>query len=462
MSGRVTVRLLSGKKVVLPARAFVAAGGEGSIYAARGTAYKIYEDPARAIAAGKIAELRRIAHPGVLVPRELLVRESDGVPIGYAMPFVPDAWSWTQLVPPAFWARHGLTVAHAIDLCIELSRMLAAVHAAGCCVGDLSGNNVLVAPGEMTPRLVDTDSFATPSFAATAITPEIADPRAPAGCVSPATDWFAFAVLVFELFTGLHPFKGKHPTVKGMAARMQAGISAFRSEVAAPAAWRGTGGIPLGWVGWLRGVLEGRTREPASFAITSATTTTSTSTFVGVRGRLSGGERFLVEIDRVDGVLRLSGGRRSGLDFVPASLPLSAAAIVEVEGQVIALCGDKLLRLDLVVVGSRVFVGTVPLASVLPHATRLWPGIAISDVAGQAHGYLLDGRGARIVRLPDLDRAVVVDAWRETATGAATAAATEEIVAVVREGARLRRLTFRVSPHDTVAVAAASIEVAAA
>ena len=82
MSGEVTARLPSGKRVRLPAQAFVAAGGEGSIYARGDVAYKIYDDPARAIAAGKIAELARIAHPAVLTPRELLHSEDGGAPIG--------------------------------------------------------------------------------------------------------------------------------------------------------------------------------------------------------------------------------------------------------------------------------------------------------------------------------------------------------------------------------------------
>ena len=431
MSRGVKVRLPSGKKVALPPRAFVAAGGEGSVYARGDVAYKIYDDPARAIAAAKIAELARIAHPGVLVPREILLRESDGAPIGYTMRFVTDAWALTQLVPSAFWARHGLTAADARRVALALCERIGAVHAAGCCVGDLSGTNVLVTPGSLEPYLVDTDSFFTPGFSGTAITPEIADPSAPPGRFSAGSDWFAFAVLVFELFAGMHPFKGRHPTVRGMAARMRAGISALRPEVARPGAWRGTSGIPSAWVGWLRDVLEGGHRGAPSF---STTTTTRTSAVgLEVAAWLSDGTELRVSIDRKAGVVSLSGKKK----VVPAQLSLLPSAIIEVGGRVILHVGDRLVALDPVVVGDRVFVGMVTLATVMPFATTLWPGIAICDVVGQAHATLLDAGGtARVIWLPEIDRAAIVDAAFDG----------RQIDVLVRDGARTRRLCFVVGP----------------
>jgi hypothetical protein len=438
VSGEVTARLPSGKRVRLSAHAFVAAGGEGSIYARGDVAYKIYDDPARAIAAGKIAELARIAHPAVLTPRELLHSEDGGAPIGYAMKFLPSAWTLAELVPSAFWKRHGLGPADAQAIAVRLHDAIAAVHAAGCCVGDLSAANVLVERGSLRPHLVDTDSFQTPRFSATAITPEIRDPRARGGRFDAGSDWFAFAVLAFELFTGLHPFKGRHPTVKGMTARMDAGISALQDEVRKPAAWRGLSGVPAAWVEWFRAVLEGSTRAAPTFTFA---TTTPSSVGLEVVGRLLDGSSLSVCIDRAAGVVRLSGTRA----VVPAAISIVPVAMIVHRGHVILHVDDRLVRLDPVVVGERVFVGMVPIASVMPHATRLWPGLAISDVVGRAHAHLFDANaGVRTVRVPALDGAALVEAAYEDG----------KIALVVRDRSRLRRLVLAVGPDDRVALAA--------
>ena len=40
------------------------------------------------------------------------------------------------------------------------------------------------------------------------------------GGVFDLAHWFAFAVVTFQLFTGIHPYKGKHPSVLDLDARM--------------------------------------------------------------------------------------------------------------------------------------------------------------------------------------------------------------------------------------------------
>ena len=58
--------LEDGKKISIPKTAFVESGGEGSVYAQNGKAFKIYHDPANMIPIGKIGELKKIGIDNVI------------------------------------------------------------------------------------------------------------------------------------------------------------------------------------------------------------------------------------------------------------------------------------------------------------------------------------------------------------------------------------------------------------
>ena len=83
--------LENGQLLTLDARDFVAAGGEGRVYAVRDLAYKIYDDPARALNAAKLSELSALDDPRCVRPLELVRDPADGSPRGYAMRFVRGA-----------------------------------------------------------------------------------------------------------------------------------------------------------------------------------------------------------------------------------------------------------------------------------------------------------------------------------------------------------------------------------
>ena len=39
------------------------------------------------------------------------------------------------------------------------------------------------------------------------------------------TDWFSFALVSFQMFVGIHPYKGKHPALKTLDERMAQNVS---------------------------------------------------------------------------------------------------------------------------------------------------------------------------------------------------------------------------------------------
>ncbi len=177
------------------------------------------------------------------------------------MPFFKGAHSWAQLCTPAFRRRAGLDDRDAMGLVRSLGAALAEVHRQGATVVDLSENNVLVRGGSVC--LIDLDSWQTAGHPPTAVTPTILSPHVPEGCFDAHTDWFAFAVLTCTLLLGIHPFKGKHPTVRGLADRMQAKLSVFDPHVRIPPVCRRPDSLPTTLRAWLdRALHHGNSGPP--------------------------------------------------------------------------------------------------------------------------------------------------------------------------------------------------------
>lgn len=449
------VQVEGGRCVTLRDREFVAEGGEGRVYARRETAYKVWTDPARRLASDKVAALRRIASPDVIAPQALLRAPGGGDVIGYTMRFVRDAWVLGQLVSPRFANAQGITTADALQIAERLARALRAVHAAGVLVVDLSDVNVLVDSTTARPALIDCDSWQTPGHPATAITPAITDPRA-GGRWSEGSDWFSYAVLVFSMLVGIHPFRGKHPHVRGMAARMAQGLSVLDPQVRTPAVCRPRSIIPAPWLAWFREVLERGHRGPPPVDGVGLRSTLGATRVVpvraggvaaamahafaasplpgpqGSRGATAvptamlgagatgprGTEITLVTQAGVRVVATRSPGRPGvalqcdAIPVVPATLPLAVDAWHATPyGGVVARIGGELVELVARPLGPRLVVAPRPLARVLPHATQLLDGVAIVNALGRMHAHLLIGPGcSRVVRLEALDGRRVLDA----------------------------------------------------
>lgn len=409
---------------------FVAQGGQGRVFVRGDVALKIFADPALAPPARKLAHLRRLVGPHVAAPADE-VTDAHGTRVGYTMPFFAGAHSWAQLCAPAFRSRAGLDDRAALGLVRSLGAALHAVHRHGVLVVDLSENNVLVRGNEVC--LIDLDSWQTPHHPATALTPTIASPHAPAGRFDEATDWFAYAVLCTSLLLGMHPFKGRHPRVHGLRDRMRAGISAFDPSVRTPPACADPASIPEALRVWLRGVLErGAGGPPPLGPLPSPTraqaddargdypdpirwvfvegarvfVATATAAFEGPRcwhddgrpiralGRAHGGAAFVV----VDGIAGLE-VRVQGCTAT-SKLALAVDDLVAHEGRVFVRARGRILELQIRCLGDRPLLLTREVARVMPHATRLFPGVAVQDVLGRRCASLLGHpRGAPQIEL---------------------------------------------------------------
>ena len=263
MDGAIRVQEPGGAWLDLGHRELLAEGGEGRVYVRGEHAYKLYHDPARVLAAGKLRELAVLDHPALIRPRALLL-DRRGCPVGYRMARVVDAVALVRLFSGAFQSRQGLDAARLAELCHTMAALVAFVHGHGCLLVDGNELNWLVlSPDYTRVALIDVDSFQTPGYPATAQSPTIRDHRQVG--FDEGSDWFALAVLLCHLWVGVHPYKGHHADFArhDLAGRMRAGVSLFDPAVRLPPSARAPDGIPEPWQGWLRAVLTDGERSPA-------------------------------------------------------------------------------------------------------------------------------------------------------------------------------------------------------
>lgn len=252
------VYLSGGKVVRLNSNDLIGQGGEGAVYASGSLAYKIYHDPALILPPDKVRELAAIRDPRVVSPEDLLYN-AKGKPIGYYMGLVEKGTTICEGMTPAFRARRrlGQDAYHkAVD---ELLAAIHSVHRAKVVLVDLNDLNVFLVPDSV--RIIDLGSAQTPSYPATAVQALVRDPLASGPHFDEGSDWYAFAILAFELFCGAHPFCGTHPGIRTVAERMRQGASAFDPLVRLPGVVYPLSGIPAKYRSWMEAVLSNKSRE---------------------------------------------------------------------------------------------------------------------------------------------------------------------------------------------------------
>lgn len=471
MSERVIV---DGTPIELQPDQFVAAGGQGRVFAIGDVAFKLFSDPAAVPPPGKLQALRALQGPHVAAPQHAIHNDRGGV-IGYTMPFFRGAHSWAQLCTPAYRRRAGLDETAAMGLVRSLGAALLEIHRHGATVVDLSENNVLVR--DTSVCLIDLDSWQTPGHAATAVTPTILSPHAPCGHFDADTDWFAFAVLACTLLLGIHPFKGKHPSVRGLAARMKAGLSVFDPSVRTPSVCKPPSSLPPTLRGWLESVLHhgGSTPPPlgplpSPVAMSSPTPNDAHRYPATIRWVVVEPQRVLVATRTAayDGAtcwhddqrsLRALGAARTGQPFVlqdsptggtelrmqgcDARVPVAAAydEVCSHDGRVFARMRGRLVELEAQRIGSRPILLTREVARVMPFATQLFPGVAVQNALGSWRASLLGHpRGAPQVPLPALGLCEVLDARR----------AGDRLVVLSQSQGVVSRHSFRFSPDGHI------------
>jgi hypothetical protein len=141
------------------------------------------------------------------------------------------------------------------------------VHSKGILIVDLNELNFLMAEDFNELYFIDVDSYQTPSFPATVLMESVRDRHSKA--FTTGSDWFSFAVVSFQMFVGIHPFKGTYTPLQylndkatKLDERMRANISVMHAGVSVPASCLPFSVIPPAYLDWYNAVFESGKRIP--------------------------------------------------------------------------------------------------------------------------------------------------------------------------------------------------------
>jgi hypothetical protein len=467
---------------------FKAQGGEGSVYVKGSNAYKIYTDPSRCIPQAKIDELAVLVQPNIIRPLELIL-DGRNRPAGYSMRYVGKSHSLCQLFPKAFRQRNNITPELALRLVRQLQTGVSHVHSRGILIVDLNELNFLVSADFNELFFIDVDSYQTPSFPATVLMESVRDRHAKA--FTPDSDWFSFAVVSFQMFVGIHPFKGTYPPLQHLPdnslkldERMRANISVLHAGVTVPSACLPFSVIPPVYLDWYRALFEQGHRLPPPQAVQAVIAMGGPQAITVIDSRsfeVSEVRRFDSEIIWHDGVITITehsvyfAGKSYPkpqfdvkLVVTPRNRHLIAAyndgerlrfhdltmdqhIETKIEGEEVMLSDGRLyikqheniFAIDFIELPNKCLLGLRPVANVMMSSTRMFDGVAIQNLLGANYASIpLAGGQCHQVRLAELDRAQIVNAKLER----------NVLVAVVASGGRYDKYVFRFakdfSSHD--------------
>lgn len=442
-------------EVTLGQADFIASGGEGTVYGKGNTAYKVYADPTRAVPADKLRELSGIRPANIIKPEKMLV-DKAGKPLGYTMRFVQDAMPLCQLFPRVFRERNGIDAVRIGALVEQLRNGVQAVHDAGVLIVDLNEMNFLVRKDFRDLYFIDVDSYQTPHYPATALMLSVRDWQVQNNDWTQFSDWYSFAIVAFTLFTGIHPYKGKHPSLKGFEERMKASVSVFNADVQVPKAAYPIDVIPSAYRDWMYAVLEGGERSAPPGTVGRVTFTPHVKVLTGTNVTISE-LREMVEaiighvehdgreviwtkdavwvdnqcmfgaVGGVRGVgftprsnlpvlagVSMTTGRLKLLDLAhKTSIPLDMRAddAMAYGGTVYIRAKNKILRLVLTDLGPKIVASVQLASSCLEHATQMFEGVVLQSLLGRAYATVFPEAGKSYqCSFPDLDSYRIVDA----------------------------------------------------
>jgi hypothetical protein len=127
----------------------------------------------------------------------------------------------------------------------------------GYLVVDNNELNILVGK-PTTPYFIDVNAWQTPSFHASAIMESVRDRQVHSHEWTQLSDWFSFGIIAFQIYVGVHPYKGRHPdySPKEWLKRMDDGVSVFNPDVLIPPSCRPMTVIPPAHLRWFKALFE--------------------------------------------------------------------------------------------------------------------------------------------------------------------------------------------------------------
>ncbi|MBX7100287.1 MAG: hypothetical protein K1X89_21400 [Myxococcaceae bacterium] len=249
-------------------------GGEAKVFRWKDLAVKVFHPvrrgtPEEALRAQKLLKLSRFPRglPGAVVAPVGPVEDEHGQVVGYAMPAIAGARELSALVSRA----SGVSAEHTRALFSALHAVMTELHALQVVVGDCNDGNLLF-QGEQ-PYLIDADSMQLGGLPCPVGHERFLDPRlygvdlAAAPRFDEGSDWYAFAVLLFQSWLGVHPYGGVHGRLPTLLRRAEAAHSVLKADVRLPPrAWHWKV-LPDEALGYFEAVFDRRERAPVPPAL---------------------------------------------------------------------------------------------------------------------------------------------------------------------------------------------------
>lgn len=213
----------NGMQIELCDHAELNRGGEGRILLLSelpGMVAKVYFDRQQAITPQQLSALSVLNDTVFVKPKELLYDKPGGTVVGFTMPLLPAGFEpLNAFFSEPYCRKNGVTYARKLHIAAQIAQAMDHAHNHGLVIGDLSALNILVnQQGEV--KLIDVDSYETSAKPHSGILLNEIRDYYYGGGVSRQTDYFALAVLIFQLLTYAHPYKGTHPKFTTLKDRM--------------------------------------------------------------------------------------------------------------------------------------------------------------------------------------------------------------------------------------------------
>lgn len=403
---------------------FLAAGGQAKVYAKGDTVYKIYHDPKLLVAQKKMQELAvNASNSAVALPKDQIT-DAVGCRIGLTFDFLKNTEPIFNMGSNGYWQDKSLTPEKAVKLIEAAKKSIQEVHDKDCLIVDLNPFNLLVDQKTLLKHwLIDTESWQTKSFPATAIMPGIRDFSSKT--FSRLTDWYSFAIITCEFFIGVHPFKGgAHPRFgpKDMELRMQNNASVFDKNVRLNARIRALDAVPENYRKWYFQLFqEGKRTPPPEAGVLQGVRVVQKVLQQAVAFEVELLQEYQATVTKhrfIDGKRVVWAGRKIWIDKVeyisadevvfcenePLFLKLSESGKVEIKSrlqvagaEVFAekLCvsdnilfvksGSAITQVEFIKMGAVLSVSLGQSWNVLPLATKVFDGVCYQDALGEPY-----------------------------------------------------------------------------
>ncbi len=444
-----------GRVITLNQDNFLAEGGEGKLYVDKQNVFKIYIDKHKVISVGKLEELQHLDRSNIIRPTGSVFNDQQQR-IGFMMSRVNDPVPLARLFTSSYWQANGITTEKVFTLIKSMQETIQYIHKSGFLQIDGNEFNYLTDAKSSKAYFIDVDSFQTPGYSATAIMPSIRDYTQQT--FNTKSDWFSFAIIAFQLFTGIHPFKGRSKSglKKDFETRILAGISVLNSDIKYPSSVRDFSTIPKEWMNWFEALFErGERIEPPTGNIQIVS-------MINRREIKNGDKVQIKEIGMFDSLIKrfntINGQRviRAGNElFIGSShydIPEKVKAMVlnnKTEPLFLKICNDlltvlndsgeivnetlikakkifveknipyvlngsDLMEIQIITMGDKLIVAPGMVRKVLPHATEVFDGLVVQNILGKTHLLIPVASGIMpIMAINELDPYTIVEAKYE-------------------------------------------------